>query len=56
MDLDLPSTFGAVVTRLRRGDLELVPKGHTVLELGDRVRVLTERDQIEAMTRFFGDS
>lgn len=55
-DLDLPQHLGAIVTRLRRGDIELVPHGHTTLELGDRVRVLTHRDQIEAVTRFFGDS
>lgn len=55
-DLNLPQQFGAVVTRVRRGDIEFLPHGDTVLELGDRVRVLTHRDSIEAMSRFFGDS
>ena len=55
-DLDLPHRFGALVTRVRRGDLDLLPDADTVLELGDRVRVLTRREQIEAVTKFFGDS
>ncbi len=55
-DLSLPQQFGALVTRVRRGDLDLLPDADTVLELGDRVRVLTRREQIEAVTKFFGDS
>lgn len=55
-ELDLPQQFGAVVTRVRRGDVELLPSGKTVLELGDRVRVLTNRSNMEAVTSFFGDS
>ena len=38
-----------VVGRVRRGDLWFVPDGDTVLELGDRVRVTTRRDNIEAI-------
>ncbi|MBL8056764.1 MAG: hypothetical protein JNK29_08700 [Anaerolineales bacterium] len=55
-DLNLPQQYGALVTRVRRGDLDLLPDADTVLELGDRVRVLTRREQIEAITKFFGDS
>jgi putative transport protein len=55
-DLDLPQQFGAIVTRVRRGDVEFLPDGDTVLELGDRVRVVAGRRQIEAVVRFFGDS
>ncbi len=55
-DLDLPQQFGAVVTRLRRGDIEFLPHGDTVLELGDRIRVLTHRDRMETVSAFFGDS
>ncbi|MEX1246936.1 MAG: aspartate:alanine exchanger family transporter [Anaerolineales bacterium] len=54
--LNLPQQFGAVITRIRRGDIQLVPTGDTVLELGDRVRVLTKRDHLEAIARFLGDS
>ncbi|WLT33198.1 aspartate:alanine exchanger family transporter [Geothrix sp. PMB-07] len=54
--LDLINQYGAIVTRVRRGDLWFVPDGDTVLELGDRVRVTTRRDNIEAIEEFFGDS
>ena len=55
-DLNFPQQFGAVVTRLRRGDIELLPHGDTVLELGDRVRVLTHRKNMDAVSTFLGDS
>lgn len=55
-DLHLPQQFGALITRLRRGDIELVPHGGTVLELGDRVRVVAPRDQMDGLSKFFGDS
>jgi putative transport protein len=54
--LDLANRFQAIITRVRRGDLWFVPDGSTVLELGDRVRVTTRRDKIEAIEAFFGDS
>lgn len=55
-DLNLPQQFGAVVTRVRRGDIEFLPHGDTALELGDRIRVLTRRDRMETVSGFFGDS
>ncbi len=55
-DLNLPQQYGALVTRVRRGDVELAPHGDTVLELGDRVRVVTARDNMPAVSHFFGDS
>jgi uncharacterized transporter YbjL len=55
-ELYLPQAFGAVVTRLRRDDIEFVPHGDTVLELGDRVRVVTKRENMNAVNAFFGDS
>jgi putative transport protein len=55
-DLNLPQQFGALVTRVRRGDVEFVPRGETVLELGDRVRVLTQREAMPAVSAFLGDS
>ncbi len=50
------SRFGALVTRVRRGDLDLAPDGRTVLELGDRVRAVAPRARMEEVSRFFGDS
>lgn len=55
-DLDLPRTQGAIITRLRRGDAEILPHGDTVLELGDRVRVVTRRENLDNVSKYFGDS
>lgn len=55
-DLRLPELLDATVTRIRRGDTDFVPTGDTVLEYGDRVRVLTWVGNIERVSRFFGDS
>ena len=50
------AAHGAVVTRVRRGDVDLVAHDHTLLEMGDRVRVVAPRDQLPALARLFGDS
>jgi putative transport protein len=55
-ELRLPQRMGAVLSRVRRGDTEFVPNGATRLELGDRVRVTTRRDEIEVISNYFGDS
>ncbi len=55
-DFDLPQQFGAIVTRIRRGDVELLAHGETVLELGDRVRVIARPENMAAVSKFFGDS
>jgi putative transport protein len=55
-DLRLKETYGAIITRIRRGDDDILASGATVLELGDRVRVITHRDRIDQVSAFFGDS
>lgn len=55
-DLNLPGRFGVTVTRIRRGDVEFLPSGNTVLELGDRVRVVGRHERIREVSRFLGDS
>lgn len=55
-DLNLPQQYGAVMTRVRRGDIEWLPQDDTVLELGDRVRIVTRRENLSAVGKFFGDS
>jgi putative transport protein len=44
------------VTRVRKGDIDLVASGDTVLELGDRVRVVAPRDRLADLSELFGDS
>lgn len=55
-ELKLPQRYGALITRVRRGDSEMLPHGQTRLELGDRVRVLTRREVMPQVTKLFGDS
>ena len=55
-ELDLPHAYGAIVSRVRRGDIDLLAHGDTVLELGDRVRVVAKRSEMARLTALFGDS
>lgn len=55
-ELDLPRAYGAIVSRVRRGDIDLLAHGDTVLELGDRVRVVAKRTDMPRLTALFGDS
>ncbi len=55
-DLDLQNRLHATITRVRRGDVDVVPNPNTRLEFGDRIRVLTNRERFAEVSRFFGDS
>ncbi|MGD0716165.1 MAG: TrkA C-terminal domain-containing protein [Gaiellaceae bacterium] len=55
-DFDLDGRYEATVTRVRRGDVDLVAEPEMQLELGDRVRVVCPRNRMAEVTRFFGDS
>jgi putative transport protein len=55
-DLDLADRFGAVITRVRRADTDMLAEGDTVLELGDRVRVVAPPERMKEISRYFGDS
>lgn len=54
--LNLKETHGALVSHVRRGDTELLANDQTVLELGDRIRVLAPREEIPELVNLFGDS
>lgn len=54
--LDLKEQYGALITRVRRGDTDVLARNETILELGDRVRVLARRDDMPALVELFGDS
>ncbi len=47
---------GMIITRVRRGDLDMVVTPEMKLELGDRVRVVALPERIGHATKFFGDS
>jgi putative transport protein len=55
-DLGLIERYGAIITRVRRGDADRLANPDTVLEPGDRVRVVAPRERMDEVTRFFGDS
>jgi putative transport protein len=55
-DLDLGGRFGAAITRVRRGDLDVVASDELVLQLGDRVRVIAPAERLAEVAAFIGDS
>ncbi len=48
--------YHATITRLRRGDVDFVPTPDTVLELGDRVRVVAPAADLDRISKYLGDS
>jgi putative transport protein len=55
-DIDLEGRFGAMATRVRRGDADLVVDRDFVLRLGDRVRVVGPSEKMGAVAEALGDS
>ena len=55
-ELDLVRLHGVTVTRVRRGDDDMLAHDSILLQLGDRVRVVGPRDELGAVARLFGDS
>lgn len=55
-ELNLQRLLDATITRIRRGDADFVPTADTVLERGDRVRVITWSGNIDRVARYLGDS
>jgi putative transport protein len=55
-DLQLPGEKAAVVIQVRRGDADILPRPDLVLEPGDRVGLLANRNDFAALRKFFGDS
>lgn len=54
--LNLQQKFNAVITRIRRGDVEMLATGNTLLELGDRIRFIARRKDLKDLSEYFGDS
>lgn len=51
-----PKMSDMLVTRIRRGDDDMVATPDMTLHLGDRVRVVTTATKLDRATKFFGDS
>ena len=54
--LNIYEKIPAVITRIQRGDLELLPSSRTILELGDMVRLVSKREHLPGLAKIFGDS
>lgn len=54
--LNLSEKFDAVITRIRRGDHDMLAQSDTVLEIGDRIRFVARKKDLKALSKFFGDS
>jgi putative transport protein len=55
-DLDVAGRYGGVVTRVRRGDLDLLARDDLHVQLGDRLRVVVPRGRMPELTRYLGDT
>ncbi len=55
-DLDLYERFGAVATRLRRGDVDLLAADDVTVLPGDRLRIVAPRSQMHPIAAYLGDS
>ena len=54
--LRLPARFGALITRVRRGDLDLLARDDLVLQAGDQLAVVAPADKYGAVRAHLGDS
>lgn len=54
--LNMVVRFGAVITRVRRGDLDLLARDDLALQIGDHVAVVVPIEELEAVQEWFGDS
>ncbi|MBC7289869.1 MAG: transporter [Actinotalea sp.] len=55
-ELDMAARFEGAVTRVRRGDLDLLARDDLTLEIGDRVLAVVPRERLGEVQDFFGDS
>lgn len=54
--LNLNESYPVVLTRIRHGDTDMLVRSDTVLELGDRIRVLARESDMKDIEKIFGDS
>jgi putative transport protein len=55
-DIELPGEDGSAILHVRRGDADLMARPDLVLEFGDRVGLLADRQRFGAIRKVFGDS
>lgn len=55
-ELELMERFGAQVSRVRRGDVDMIPTNDFVVQMGDRLRVVGPWEQMFPIRDYLGDS
>ncbi len=55
-DINLSSMYPANITRIFRGQSEIIPSSDTTLEFGDTLRVVGQRDKMNGVAKFLGNS
>lgn len=55
-DINLSAMFPANITRVFRGETEIIPSGETSLEFGDTIRVVGRREKMDVIAKFLGNS
>lgn len=54
--LNLAEKFSLVITRVQRGDMDLLANADTTLELGDRILLVAKREDLPELFKIFGNS
>lgn len=54
--LNLNEKYSAIISRYRRGDIDLLATGDTILELGDQVRIVARKEDLPKIADLFGNS
>lgn len=55
-DLKLRQTFNITISRVRRAGIELIAQPSLILQLGDRVTIVGEKDDVQKLHTVIGDS
>lgn len=54
--LNLKENYNATITRIRRGDVDMLATPNTQLKVGDRIRLVAAKEDLISLSEFFGDS
>lgn len=55
-ELHLYQHYQAIITRIRRGDVDLPHRSDLTLEAGDRVRIIAPKNKMKEISKYLGDS
>ena len=55
-ELNMATRFGATITRVRRGDLDLLARDDLEIQLGDHAAVVVPQEELDAVQSYLGDS